>query len=103
MTQEHTHDVNDRPLLAGLMALDADIVATTGGEPGSGVYGLLNLLAGQFMGVKRTAMPPPAPPREVEGRKVVETEHERRERERLETAKHEPAKPHAPVPASNRR
>ena len=40
-------------------ALDASIRATTGGEPGTGLYTLLDLLAGQFMGVPRSAMPMP--------------------------------------------
>ncbi len=40
-----------------LQALDEQIRATTGGEPGAGLYGLLSMLAGQFLGVPRSAMP----------------------------------------------
>jgi outer membrane biosynthesis protein TonB len=48
---EHT------PALRALTALDDQIRAATGGEPGSGLYGLLNMMAGQFLGLPRSAMP----------------------------------------------
>jgi hypothetical protein len=48
---EHT------PALRALTALDDQIRAATGGEPGSGLYGLLNMMAGQFLGIPRSAMP----------------------------------------------
>jgi hypothetical protein len=43
--------------VGALQALDDQIRLTTGGDPGSGLYGLLSLLAGQFLGVPRSAPP----------------------------------------------
>jgi hypothetical protein len=49
--------VSHNPQSRALAALDDQIRATTGGEPGAGLYSLLSLVAGQFLGVPRSAMP----------------------------------------------
>jgi hypothetical protein len=64
-TSPRTHDkaATTQATINGLQAIDEQIIATNGGEPGSGLYNLLNMLAGQFLGVPRAAMPTPkAPP-----------------------------------------
>lgn len=43
----------------GLASVDADIVASRGGPPGSGLTSLLRLMAAQFMGVQHVEPPPP--------------------------------------------
>jgi hypothetical protein len=75
----------------GLAAIDEQIIATNGGEPGSGLYNLLNMLAGQFLGVPRAAMPTPkAPPpigRQTDAEAEVEAELEDDDKS---PAKHKP-------------
>jgi hypothetical protein len=56
-TPSKTKDHDTQSPLRALAAIDDQIRATTGGEPGAGLYGLLNLVAGQFLGVPRSAMP----------------------------------------------
>jgi hypothetical protein len=62
-----------------LQALDEQIRATTGGEPGAGLYGLLSMLAGQFLGVPRSAMPAtkeaPQTAKEQTAKEWIEAEH----------------------------
>jgi hypothetical protein len=57
----------DVAVLAGLIALDAEIRKSSPGEPGTGIYALLEGLAASTMGVPRGTYPAslqgaPAPP-----------------------------------------
>jgi hypothetical protein len=63
-------------ILADLEAIDGEIRKVYPGDSGSGLYSLLSLLAGQFMGVPRSAFTPA--PRPAGGEREVE-EGERRE------------------------
>jgi hypothetical protein len=78
----------------GLTALDAEIRKVTGGDPGAGIYTLLDQLAGQFLGVPRGSFPPPfvppEPPPETTREVEASKEREAKEREaREEREKHE--------------
>jgi hypothetical protein len=90
MTTKSAEGDAARSVMWGLTCLDAEIRATTGGVPGSGIYGLLDQLAGQFLGVPRGAFPPEIPP-------VDPPADDPPAREALkEPEKHDPpAKPHA--------
>ncbi len=51
-----------RAVMWGLTSLDDEIRKEPRGVPGSGVYALLDMLAGQFLGVPRGAYPTAPPP-----------------------------------------
>ena len=97
-TKSAETDAAQASVLWGLASLDAEIRAVQGGVPGSGIYALLDMLAGQFLGVPRGAYPAePPPPPEALATQVVESE--------FEAKKHDPApaaKPHAPAPNHRR-
>ena len=70
MTTQETRD-DIEAVLVGLVSLDLEIRRSQGGNPGSGIYMLLDLLAGQFLGIPRGSYPvapitPAAPPVNVD-------------------------------------
>jgi hypothetical protein len=93
-----------RAVLWGLTSLDAEIRKSQGGVPGSGIYGLLDMLAGQFLGVPRGSYPSEPPPVDTPPEaQAAESDFERKQKE--EPVKHDPppaAKPHAPAPNHRR-
>ena len=92
-----------RATLWGLVCLDDEIRKTAGGVPGSGIYGLLDMLAGQFLGVQRGAYPAEPPPVDPPATQAAGPEPDPAavDREELKydppkaSAKVDPPKPHA--------
>ena len=122
MTTKETRSAEgdaSRAVMWGLTSLDAEIRKSQGGVPGSGIYALLDMLAGQMLGVPRGSYPsepPPVDPPATQAAETIkpETDFERKQKEEArghkeppkeEPKKHEPApaaKPHAPAPNHRR-
>jgi hypothetical protein len=74
MTVHKDKDTAAHHMMLGLDAIDEQVTKATGGEPGTGLYTLLNMVAGQMLGVPRAAFPtPPAPVSPSEAPAVTET------------------------------